>query len=1848
MGGGQHRKGALARFFSAIVLTSSGTLQASLEMLRYTDTNNNTVQAESTREYINPVSSVELYISAGTGQRIRTTLVNTADGSTAFSHETHALGSSDKITIGEDTYPGAVVTLPGTVADASYTLTIDYLQSNMVVTSEEYSKVFDRVAPKVTEFRGFTYNLGRTGIGGLLTSEKQLSHAEGQRVYGVLDESVDRIATATFTSYYVDGENAGQPFAVKPANLGYNQSLDKHLVSIGWSSNSALRSGGFYPTLNGRIKTSFSVVDKAGNVGGGELEHYLHWICSSADSQFEPFAVYDPTWPLSPVPGMPFEGYRPYSSGMEIRENPFKVMYRIPKEKHYVSDAMFGYRIVGGYKLETHSDEDYVYEITKAYYEDEQLRFQGFPYNLMRSSGFYHCGYTDLRTSLVAGAGVPESPSKPVVKTFIDGVDRGTGLLRFNTDSGVVTITQLQAIAEPRSYDQVFVTNYGFGECTIPAGETSCSVYPEKAFGRPDDIQYYHITAYLKSTDGELRGERHIINLRSDLLPPVLDDLTFDPDSRIYKLKATEYKTGAIWNDIRMAGASISLTNTATGAVQTLSPSSAANSGDQSEYSFNVASVSDGRYSVSSLVRDNYSNRVVTNHEPLVFDSEAPSVQIAQLPSDYMRIERIDGLTVQVSDAVDSDPELVSVELTGGPDNVRYMLSRQKQSAGIFTVGVPAIFPSDSQSYRIRAVVEDINGNTRVYTRSFYYVPALVGNTWGDIVNVPTTDFAIFDASTGRSTLYSEVLIDSYDQPVEGVYEIQATLSPESTTPIELNGTVIQPGESVQVHNAYDLGENGSRIHLPIRPLQLGKEAKVLLLTSAPSAPGVQFTMTSHRPSLAINASSETPRQLDEVHFDTQLGNGYCQPVYETPDNTAAAQQADPFSDPVCLFSWLEQIEGAQIDEATGQMSVEVVEMGENRVAIAPYMYVNGERLVLDVAEKTIDVSSLEVYASVPESVPSAAQTKIELFNFALENPEQCKLVTSETAAREQREDTCMIELTTVPPGFEDPYMRRYTKRRGYFEAAGSYRFAWRVGVFSQRGELVWSEEQYHEVDVFDPEPPAFEYTRANWLETGDVAVSYADPVPLLLIRNTTDAEVDITITSDRLSDPIHYENVRPGHYKPVKSFEAPMWDRGDYQIAIRYTRYPEIETLDAFSAIVMPSVRLVTSLNGERTHLDTDAYQVHFKLGQMVSQELDYNVATMGEWDVYLAVSEDGEEVPVTEPQQLSAEGVYFTIDAQTLQALERQPRYFAVAKLRAPDERLEREIVSRAIAPKILKGTEILANVEATVTEGAAPLSTRLRLTGESDELRALGDIQWQYSADGEVWSDIEDATRTSLYMQVDEGDHQFRAVLVNKHSGVVSYSETAAVWAYAPIEVVVAGTEHTAPGVPAQLTAQAASEGSPLDNAEYEWIYRDRGGETIVATGQTFSFTSEVPVSQIFTVRARRAEADGGLRRSWATTRARVIVEDPRAPRVSVRGPSIVEVGGSYEYTAVTLPSWRDRATTQNVIEEWELPDGTVVAGNQAVWTPTQSFMDEVGFGAYVSVKHRAWVDGYRETSLRESSRRVRIWKYEWPNFGVATRSRYAEAPTDISFDVRPDDVTWYRRTFGEPISYSWVVPDGLELTYERNNRIVVRALEEGDYTVSVTVSDSRGNATTVDSTVSVLPTPPYDVTMQASPSNRYARTPFDIAVRVRTDGGHRENRVANIKYILDNETVLEGLQRYPRIPFGEPGDKTLSVVVETELGITSESSVLVSGYANKPPTCEYISYRTSYALSVEAKCADPDGYISSYRWFKDGEELALTSRRVSIALKDIPESGSLVTTEILDDGGATVDLSELFMP
>jgi hypothetical protein len=701
------------------------------------------------------------------------------------------------------------------------------------------------------------------------------------------------------------------------------------------------------------------------------------------------------------------------------------------------------------------------------------------------------------------------------------------------------------------------------------------------------------------------------------------------------------------------------------------------------------------------------------------------------------------------------------------------------------------------------------------------------------------------------------------------------------------------------------------------------------------------------------------------------------------------------------------------------------------------------------------------------------------------------------------------------------------------------------------------------------------------------------------------------------------------------------LWQQRTVTIRAAYTVNPTVFTEKTYQLVTVPDESIMTlALNNFPLTLnDTSLLSGDIQIGHRAAGVITYDAVKQGDWQVRL-VSIDPSNVltdliaptPLTNGA-LSVSGVS-TVGYKVL-------RIAAIAKLVSPIPNYNVTVQSFTKTVMITKGTPIDGVISIPKLTGPAPMIDRVTLTIDRVSQAALGKVEWFTSFNGAPFVPADPSTlnRGIIPMKFDAGIWQVKARLLNKNSNVSSETNILTINAYAVPTITVSGLQSSMLNVPVALTASVDYKGVPINNAIVEWTIKAPGQSSVfVPLGTGYQVTVNPSVEGLYQIVARaRVQGSENISVAFGVTRYMLKSMLNLKVRSILTGPKTIEVGKPQAFTAVIQPPWGTLTTNASLEGEWQLPDGTVVPGTTLNWTPTLADMS-----LPKQVLFRAWVTGFKPTTMLESAYKYTIWQYVWPHWSIFMTRTSQYAPSKVNLNLVMDNPKLAQSMINEGVTYTWSIPNTIANQLNTGLLVTGDATQAGTYNVSVTAADHRGNTQTATYTFDMLAPAPLAMTMAAAPSNKFYRLPLTLTVRPTITGGHPLDKPVSFTYSLNGVILAGSNTMIKAIPITTVGANTVHLEVLTKMGYVLTGDVSVSATLNVPPTCTLVSYDKplNKTLYFDASCKDVDGIISSYAWTTNGVLTNAKGPRVTYYYASTPP-GSPLTVEVkaTDDAGAT---------
>jgi|JI10StandDraft_1071094.scaffolds.fasta_scaffold25642_2 hypothetical protein len=367
--------------------------------------------------------------------------------------------------------------------------------------------------------------------------------------------------------------------------------------------------------------------------------------------------------------------------------------------------------------------------------------------------------------------------------------------------------------------------------------------------------------------------------------------------------------------------------------------------------------------------------------------------------------------------------------------------------------------------------------------------------------------------------------------------------------------------------------------------------------------------------------------------------------------------------------------------------------------------------------------------------------------------------------------------------------------------------------------------------------------------------------------------------------------------------------------------------------------------------------------------------------------------------------------------------------------------------------------------------------------------------------------------------------------------------------------------------------------------------------------------------------------------------------------VEAPKFLDVGLPTSYKATIKAPWDTKVLPLNentLHTEWEMPDGTRLAGTTLSFTPTIQ-----DYPLYLAGKRpifRAWMDADKNGTLIEVATTATLYEpWVFPTFSLVEKAGSSAiiAPGAVLISAMPREAVLPAMATYRGLTYEWSFPDspGFIAAAKREN-LSMTINEPGTYPITVKVSDRYGAEQVLNYQV-VATKAEFSITkikIIANPERM--RAPTQIAIRADVGSTHKKERLKNYQTFADGILIGAGTNPKPFV-LSEPGDHEVTLIATSSLGNVAKRTEIVTIVPNVPPICQpfKIVYGTSLkkvSVKANAMCADSDGRIKKYEWTVNGVPTKVSSG-TQFYVFDTPDPVTL-EVKVTDDSGASTTHSE----
>lgn len=880
--------------------------------------------------------------------------------------------------------------------------------------------------------------------------------------------------------------------------------------------------------------------------------------------------------------------------------------------------------------------------------------------------------------------------------------------------------------------------------------------------------------------------------------------------------------------------------------------------------------------------------------------------------------------------------------------------------------------------------------------------------------------------------------------------------------------------------------------------------------------------------------------------------------------------------------------------------------------------------------------------AGVPEQTHQKVQSaKI----YANQTVGRCAMATSEEVAQlitSAYNKACTVVWTNIPEGMTETYLGWTSAIEGGVDKLGENAVEFEIWFHNTTGSKLKLDTENESFNVVPADPLEVKLESRNKLAdrvygmpyNSDLVTRYSvtsNPGAYTVTQTTEGTGAEETKEFNQLPFDRNYRMT--GNINVTDASQRDIFERFTVKLDASYALDESLRTEEALEVIKLPYKYVNAYVHVPAgAQSSEDNVPVTVNLGQLErsSDTYDYDAAKMGEWNVHLAYREGPKMVAITEPKQVDESGET-VFDMQAEKLFEKSRTVYAIGNLISPHPEYEKEIKSAPAAIEVLKGTEIDGSLDSRRVSGRIPFGASVRFAYETSADRdASTNLRWETSEDGTTWESAPEFDgRQYVSFRLPEPDSVFvRAKVDNKLTGETTVTSVLELASYAVARLDIEGPRQLYKGM--EGTFSLANYGELIHESEGVAEWSTDEGETWAKGGvsETFAFKDEIVQLKARFRYSTTSEIVGD--EGWSEATKYVQAKEPKPVRIMANVPSLSEAGVPVKLSGYAQNPFG--AIPVEIMNEWVMPDGGVEATMDAEYIFEEGELQE---SENLDFTFRAWVKGYKDSTLAEQTRSTKGWSYSFPDVTLTLNSNITVAPSNIYAAVQQPYVFAPNVEF----NYEWEIDESVaRIEYSNNRSALIVAEESGMHQVKVTVSDNRGNQETLTGYIDVVAPEDMEGQMNVYPSNPHFRAPVIINMSASANPGHPRDYATDYEWMVDGEIIDGATRSAAKKEITEPGSYELSVEVTTQYGQKTRITENITVVPNENPQCEPLMNTSGSYITLRTQCTDADGRIIGYRWIWNGEEQGPYGTQIRFN-KQQYESLDVTFFAIDDSGGET---------
>ncbi len=748
----------------------------------------------------------------------------------------------------------------------------------------------------------------------------------------------------------------------------------------------------------------------------------------------------------------------------------------------------------------------------------------------------------------------------------------------------------------------------------------------------------------------------------------------------------------------------------------------------------------------------------------------------------------------------------------------------------------------------------------------------------------------------------------------------------------------------------------------------------------------------------------------------------------------------------------------------------------------------------------------------------------------------------------------CTIDWRVLPAGLNQSGMKNLSGTKiqlatGIISTPGHHEYAFNVVQHDAFGDSRIVYEAEGAIEILPTIAPELVVGNPHIAESypADYKYSISKSRPVSVpakVVHAQDAEVVIELRDDSqtvISTRKFFDGRNEHRYTfNLKNDKSPL-TTNVMNVRAYYKANPDLYVEKPFNFYVLPSNQVRLSLTHPETAVSGVDIPIIAQVGESGVSGRTYR-PDMGEWSIHLAKYDVASKtyIPLNQPVSTDVDGrVSMTLPADEL--LEAKNNVYAFANLVTPYEEVAQTLIATSLVNvPVLTINGISAQLSSSEVTAPAPAQFLVALKFESQmDLASAGTITWQQSNDGNDWQNVDSAQgqKSSFFQLKQPGERFVRAIISHKLVQNSVQTNVIKLTSVAQPTIELSGDPRVLVGAIGQYNVSINQYALDNSDGNVEWSL-DNG-----TSWESMTATDQATITKSLDIRARLLISPQQGQPYYIYDSFTVQQIDPTSFRSVVSiSDSKAEVGDEITLNAVLLGT--ESAQSLNRKYQFVLPNG-----DEAQELSLKHVLSPADFvNGKAKFSFRTWIDGHEMSTVSTKTLFVDYLNYQFPKTDVLLPAQERVMHSSLPlYLTKPSRADLPKRV---QIKEDVILPPELVIQRRTEKFITLIGKKAGVYPITVRFYDNRGNDKEHIRFIEIIEPPEMVVEMNSRLEGQHLRPPIRLVSRLTAKLGASHDRLASVKWFLNEEELSSDLLHTQRALITEAGEYVLRVDVNLQ--------------------------------------------------------------------------------------------------